>query len=318
MKTRRGECDVTGASPQGYLVGANEQGVFAGDPLQAELAPVTRRNAFEVWSNTREDRQSRSTGARYVAAGTIGYQDLDTYGSWSHDAEYGDVWRPTTIVVRDWAPYRYGRWVWVGPWGWTWIDDAPWGFAPFHYGRWAYVRQHWCWVPGPPRARAIYAPALVAWAGDPGRGFNNVGWFPLGPRDIYLPGYQASWRHFRAINAANAWRLNDAALSNAYHGRGSAFEYRNRNAPHALTSVSRDAFVSAQRTREPNAHVESEDDAFLARARSRARYPTESSQRARRRTGASYAGCPSRAPLAKRESERRYRERHSDPLSVPS
>ena len=22
------------------------------------------------------------------------------------------------------------------PWGWTWVDDAPWGFAPFHYGRW--------------------------------------------------------------------------------------------------------------------------------------------------------------------------------------
>ena len=29
-----------------------------------------------------------------------------------------------------------GRWVWTEPWGWTWVDDQPWGFAPSHYGRW--------------------------------------------------------------------------------------------------------------------------------------------------------------------------------------
>ena len=256
VKTRRGECDVSGATPQSYLVGANEQAVFSGDPLQADWVSLAPRNAFEIWSNVREDRASRSVGARYVAAGTIGYQDLDSYGSWSHEPEYGEVWRPTTLLVRDWAPYRYGHWVWVSPWGWTWIDDAPWGFAPFHYGRWAYLHQHWCWVPGPPRARAIYAPALVAWAGDPGRHFDNVGWFPLGPRDFYLPGYQASWRHFRAINAANVARFDDAALYNAYQGRGTVFDYRNRSAPHALTIVSHDAFVSGHRTRGPGVRVD--------------------------------------------------------------
>ena len=26
-----------------------------------------------------------------------------------------------------WAPYRHGYWRWIEPWGWTWIDDAPWG-----------------------------------------------------------------------------------------------------------------------------------------------------------------------------------------------
>ena len=54
------------------------------------------------------------------------------------------------------------------PWGWTWIDDAPWGYAPFHYGRWAHVRNRWCWVPGPRHVRAVYAPALVGWVGSPG------------------------------------------------------------------------------------------------------------------------------------------------------
>ena len=37
---------------------------------------------------------------------------------------------PTAVAV-DWAPYRYGRWAHVGRWGWTWVDDAPWGYAPF-------------------------------------------------------------------------------------------------------------------------------------------------------------------------------------------
>jgi len=60
-----------------------------------------------------------------------------------------------------WAPYREGHWAWVEPWGWTWIDDEPWGFAPFHYGRWAFVAGAWSWVPGrlDPAVRPVYAPA---------------------------------------------------------------------------------------------------------------------------------------------------------------
>src|SRR5437870_10131594 len=26
-------------------------------------------------------------------------------------------------VPVDWVPYRYGHWVWVEPWGWTWMED---------------------------------------------------------------------------------------------------------------------------------------------------------------------------------------------------
>ena len=79
-----------------------------------------------------------------------GYEDLDDYGVWRNEPEYGAVWFPTRVAV-GWVPYRYGRWAWVRPWGWTWVDDAPWGYAPFHYGRWVYVRQPLGLVPGPPR-----------------------------------------------------------------------------------------------------------------------------------------------------------------------
>ena len=88
----------------------------------------------------------------------IGYQDLDQYGSWRNTPDYGAVWVPNGTPA-GWAPYHNGHWVWVDPWGWTWVDDAPWGFAPFHYGRWAYVGGYWGWVPGPVAERPVYAPA---------------------------------------------------------------------------------------------------------------------------------------------------------------
>src|SRR4029079_18322212 len=96
------------------------------------------------------------------------------------------VWMPR--VRAEWVPYRYGHWAWVEPWGWTWIDDAPWGFAPFHYGRWAYVRGGWVWAPGVMVARPVYAPALVAFVGVGGA---SVAWFPLGPREVYVPAWRA-------------------------------------------------------------------------------------------------------------------------------
>jgi hypothetical protein len=110
-------------------------------------------------------------------------------------------------VPAGWVPYRYGQWVWLRPWGWTWVDDAPWGFAPFHYGRWLWWGNRWCWSPGPLVRRPVYAPALVAWVGGPhssvGIGSRPApawGWVPLGPREAYTPGYRASPGHLRHLN----------------------------------------------------------------------------------------------------------------------
>jgi len=74
------------------------------------------------------------------------------------------VWFPNGLVA-GWAPYRFGHWGFVAPWGWTWIDDAPWGYAPFHYGRWVMVGGLWGWAPGPVAVTAIYSPALVGFIG---------------------------------------------------------------------------------------------------------------------------------------------------------
>ena len=163
---------------------------------------------FDRWAESR-DQQWDQAHARVVRETVIspymtGYEDFDHHGDWIEGGEYGRVWAPR-VIVTGWAPYRYGHWANVRPWGWTWVDDAPWGFAPFHYGRWVQVRSRWCWWPGPYVARPIYAPALVAWLGAPGIGIAistgpGIGWFPLGPREHYIPRYTNNINYIRNIN----------------------------------------------------------------------------------------------------------------------
>ena len=153
----------------------------------------------------RANREDDRTGAvtRYVSPEMTGYEDLDRNGRWESHPEYGSLWTPTTVVA-GWAPYRYGHWTWISPWGWTWVDDAPWGFAPFHYGRWVVVSGRWCWAPGRYVARPVYAPALVAWVGPPRvhPGPPLVGWVPLAPREAYYPHYARGPGYWRSVNYA--------------------------------------------------------------------------------------------------------------------
>jgi hypothetical protein len=142
--------------------------------------------------------------------------------------------------------------MWMSPWGWTWVDAAPWGFAPFHYGRWATFGGRWCWVPGPRRENAVYAPALVAWVGGSAfgaaagfAGTGGVAWFPLGPREVYVPAYPASQTYVRNINISNT-TVSAAYVTNVYNHAVSNVRYVNRNAPGAITAVSQTVFTTAQ------------------------------------------------------------------------
>ncbi|GLQ50268.1 DUF6600 domain-containing protein [Dyella flava] len=212
-------------------------------------------DAFDLWCNDRDTQEANDSSAQYVSNDMVGGDDLDNAGSWEEDEDYGDIWYPA-VVGFGWAPYRFGHWAWIWPWGWTWIDNAPWGFAPYHYGRWAFIHQRWGWIPGPRQVRPIYAPALVAFVGM-GAG-HPVGWFPLGPRDVYSPWYHASRNYYTNVNLANigVGRYNDqTALIDTIHNQyglyqigraapGNAYAYR--NAPEALSAVSAQNFASAR------------------------------------------------------------------------
>src|SRR6202041_3475727 len=101
------------------------------------------------FSAQRAQREDQLPAARYCSREMVGYQDLDQHGTWRNTPDYGNVWVPNGMPA-GWAPYHFGHWLWVDPWGWTWVDDAPWGFAPFHYGRWARFNGAWGWIPVEP------------------------------------------------------------------------------------------------------------------------------------------------------------------------
>jgi hypothetical protein len=179
---------------------ANKRADIVGDDIDTGIAS---RDSFDDWAYGRDQYQDRSTSARYVTSDMTGYEDLDRYGAWSQNAEYGALWMPQ--VDNAWVPYRDGRWTWLDPWGWTWVDNAPWGYAPFHYGRWVQVNQRWAWAPGQRGGgRPVWAPALVGWVGGNaafgGRQQPGQGWYPLSPRDRFVPSYRASQDHLARLN----------------------------------------------------------------------------------------------------------------------
>ncbi|PKO86758.1 MAG: hypothetical protein CVU18_13345, partial [Betaproteobacteria bacterium HGW-Betaproteobacteria-12] len=164
VSVRRGQGEAYGEAGAEQIE-AGQAYRFSGDDWRAgEVLASAYPDGFERWAVERERSYAGSRSARYVSADVVGYQDLDAHGSWQVDAGFGNVWLPNRVAA-GWAPYSDGYWAWVDPWGWTWIDNAPWGYAVSHYGRWARLGSRWAWVPGPPRARAYYAPALVAFVG---------------------------------------------------------------------------------------------------------------------------------------------------------
>jgi hypothetical protein len=237
-----------------------QQVTFEGTHLQqaaANAAPAP--DAFDQWAASRDAAEDRSISARYVSRDIPGYQDLDANGTWRNDPSYGAIWVPNAVSA-DWAPYRQGHWAWQAPWGWTWVDDAPWGFAPYHYGRWAYVGSQWAWVPGAQLASAppAYAPALVGFVGDGGGGVDwnvaltvggvaaaGVAWFALGPGEPWHPHHDGwSPRYYENVNR-NVYVDRSVHINNTY------VNYR---APRGLTALPASAFVRGQQAgRQPYA-----------------------------------------------------------------
>ena len=239
VTVRHGMALVYGASGQAQQLEGAQVVTFAGRDLErvaVQASPMG--DGFDRWAADRNRAEDESIAARYIPREVVGYQQLDTYGSWAQDPSYGAVWYPR-VTIADWAPYRYGHWEFIVPWGWTWVDDAPWGFAPFHYGRWAMIGSRWAWCPGRIDRRPVYSPALVAFVGG-GSGVNfslslgsgrGIGWFPLAPGEMWRPAYRASPLY---VTNVNRYVVAD--------GRRPRGDYANRHRPAAVTAVSMEDF----------------------------------------------------------------------------
>ncbi len=188
-------------------IGAGQTLTVVGDgsatPFSASVGPAVQDAFLRHVLAEERPRPPRPAAAPAILSQMTGADALDDVGEWTENAEYGPVWYPPAA---NYVPYRQGRWAYVAPWGWTWVDDAPWGFAPTHYGRWAELGGRWGWVPGrewQPDRRPAYAPALVGFLGAAALGYGrgpSVGWAPLGPRDAYRPPYAVNERIVQVLN----------------------------------------------------------------------------------------------------------------------
>ena len=211
-------------------VGANQTATITGtDTFQAQVGPAQRDPFLTAMLAREQPRPPRpqSVAPPPAVAAMPGGDQLAEYGTWSDNSQYGHVWYPQ--VQSGWVPYRDGHWAYVAPWGWTWVDSEPWGFAPFHYGRWSEIGGRWGWVPGAAVAGyagpPVYAPALVTFIGfgagvAVGAGIGaslargNVGWFPLGPREVYRPWYRASPNYVRNVNVTHVTNVTNITTIN--------------------------------------------------------------------------------------------------------
>ncbi len=291
VSVEEGSLDATGPG-LAQAVATGQAVSFAGyNPIRALAAPRPPRTAFDQWSAERDQRVVASSCSRYMSDDIPGCADLDEYGRWVVTAEYGTVWYPSAVAV-GWVPYRYGRWGWVDPWGWVWVEDEPWGFAPFHYGRWAMVGRAWAWIPGPIVARPYYSPGLVVFVMGPAFGGGVQAWFPLGPHEPFFPWYHYGPRYLRAVNATNVRGVTDIDV---FVRVTNIQTVRWANRTHGFTAVPSAVFRNGERVDRGVVHVRPTD---VERARIAA-HPTVLPTRR-----AAAGGPPSPRPPAARPQPR--------------
>ena len=244
-----GQAQVDGNGFQQVMEPGQRVQLEGNNPVQAEELDAATPDGLDGFSNDRDAvYQNALQGEEaYVNSGTIGAEDLSANGDWETDSDDGAVWYPTAVAA-GWAPYSFGHWVWVAPWGWTWVDSYAWGFAPFHYGRWMHKGNRWGWIPGSTAVRPVYSPAMVAFVGGAGL----TAWFPLGPHETYVPWYHASPLYENRVNVSNQYDRNVNEVRSIYNQETLAGSYASGgehgyvNRPLATVAVTQASFAAGR------------------------------------------------------------------------
>jgi len=184
----------------------NLEGTYAG---KWEVArSIGSFDNFDRWSAERDDFINKSLAAaqygKYYDSDIYGADDLNYYGSWQYNNDYGYIWSPYDSALAsysNWSPYRYGQWRWLPYFGWTWVNAEPWGWSTYHYGRWIFLNGRWFWTPYSYSSyyggrRSWWRPAIVyvSYIGT------RFCWYPLPYHYSYYNynrRYRNNWRHYR-------------------------------------------------------------------------------------------------------------------------
>jgi len=209
-------------------------GVKEGETLSLGEGIISEKSAFgspddwERW-NWERDRMiaERRPPSRHLPEELQPYSnDFYDNGRWVNTPDYGYVWTPTVSVSAGWAPYRAGRWVWIGG-DYLWVSYEPWGWVPHHYGRWFFVVSiGWCWVP-PVRGTVYWGPGYVGWVYTS----KHVAWVPLAPREVY---------YGRGHHGPHSVNITNVNVTNVHVDK---VVYKNVRVINAVTTVNHDTFL---------------------------------------------------------------------------
>jgi hypothetical protein len=252
--------DITGAGQFRQDLGYRQSLQLSGtNPVYPQWLQPAQLDDLDGWSQQRDQQIARAASYQYVSPDIPGAGDLDAYGDWEPQTEYGAIWYPRGVPA-DWEPYHYGHWVNHDPWGWVWVEDEPWGYAPFHYGRWVSYRGRWGWIPGPVAVRPVYSPALVVFAA--GVQFGGVGvsaWFPLGPGEAYRPWYRCSPRYIDQVNITNIRESSRVHVQNTYVNVVNVTNVTYINQTRGITAMRHEDFVAGRSGRNAAVRVDTRE-----------------------------------------------------------
>ena len=210
-------------------IGVKEgEALSLGEGIVSEKSTLGSPDEWERWNWERDSKiAERRPPSRHLPEELQPYSnDFYDNGRWVHTPDYGYVWTPAISVSVGWAPYRSGRWVWMGG-DYVWVSYEPWGWAPYHYGRWAFaVSIGWCWVP-PARGAVYWGPGYVGWVYTSRR----VAWVPLAPGDIY---------YGRGHHGPHSVNITNVNVTNVHVDK---VVYKNVRVNNAVTTVNHDTFV---------------------------------------------------------------------------
>jgi FecR protein len=119
------------------------------DVAEYALNKGTEADDLDDWSKQRDEALTSYNAANHHTQSPYQYgaSDLDQYGQYTQDPQYGNVWQPYGVSM-DWDPFSNGYYANSGI-GTTWVSSYPWGWMPYRYGRWIFINgRGWCWAPG--------------------------------------------------------------------------------------------------------------------------------------------------------------------------
>ncbi|MDR3691779.1 MAG: FecR domain-containing protein [Fimbriimonas sp.] len=202
VAVRKGRCDCAGSQGATTLNGGDYVSMSSGSSAM-QVGALPHADNWDQFNDNRD--ASYNQPDPYVPSSVaIMAGNLNSFGSWHANARYGHVWRPRGMYA-GWRPYHDGHWVWVDPFGWTWVGAESWGWAPYHYGSWVHDGGGWGWAPGP--RQQYWSPAVVSFSTYNGA----VAWVPLAPTEMVYPaqisfGFRSGdWSLSFAIGGAAAY-----------------------------------------------------------------------------------------------------------------